>query len=201
MWLIIAGVLLVGMWLVLGLHALLRARGVKKSATDHGEKIYLYSKAVRLWHWSNALLFVLLLASGLINHFALVGATAVKSLVAVHEVCGFLLLACWLGFVLINAVGGNGHHYRIRRQGWLERAAKQTRFYLFGIMQGKNILSRQQPSLNLTPFTAGCLCWCHVWIAAVVTIDGAAVSLSASRGRCVSGVRYWLLRHILLWHL
>lgn len=128
-WLIIAGLLLVGMWLVLGLHALLRARGVKKSATDHGERIYLYSKAVRLWHWSNALLFVLLLASGLINHFALVGATAVKSLVAVHEVCGFLLLACWLGFVLINAVGGNGHHYRIRRQGWLERAAKQTRFY------------------------------------------------------------------------
>ncbi len=107
-WLIIAGLLLVGMWLVLGLHALLRARGVKKSATDHGEKVYLYSKAVRLWHWSNALLFVLLLASGLINHFALVGATAVKSLVAVHEVCGFLLLACWLGFVLINAVGGKG---------------------------------------------------------------------------------------------
>ena len=65
-WLIIAGLLLVGMWLVLGLHALLRARGVKKSATDHGERIYLYSKAVRLWHWSNALLFVLLLASGLI---------------------------------------------------------------------------------------------------------------------------------------
>ncbi|HDI5965704.1 TPA: thiosulfate reductase cytochrome B subunit, partial [Escherichia coli] len=136
-WLIIAGLLLVGMWLVLGLHALLRARGVKKSANDHGEKVYLYSKAVRLWHWSNALLFVLLLASGLINHFALVGATTVKSLVAVHEVCGFLLLACWLGFVLINAVGGNGHHYRIRRQGWLERAAKQTRFYLFGIMQGE----------------------------------------------------------------
>ena len=43
-WLIIAGVLLVGMWLVLGLHALLRARGVKKSATDHGEKIYLSAK-------------------------------------------------------------------------------------------------------------------------------------------------------------
>lgn len=38
-WLIIAGLLLVGMWLVLGLHALLRARGVKKSATDHGEKV------------------------------------------------------------------------------------------------------------------------------------------------------------------
>ena len=165
-WLIIAGVLLVGMWLVLGLHALLRARGVKKSATDHGEKIYLYSKAVRLWHWSNALLFVLLLASGLINHFAMVGATAVKSLLAVHEVCGFLLLACWLGFVLINAVGGNGHHYRIRRQGWLERAAKQTRAYV-GVMYGL------LPLLLLT----GLLC---LYPQAV--------------GDVFPGVRYWLLQ-------
>ena len=156
-WLIIAGVLLVGMWLVLGLHALLRARGVKKSATDHGEKIYLYSKAVRLWHWSNALLFVLLLASGLINHFAMVGATAVKSLVAVHEVCGFLLLACWLGFVLINAVGDNGHHYRIRRQGWLERAAKTNAILLFGRLlqgEGTSFPGPNNPRLNLNSLTS-----------------------------------------------
>lgn len=152
-WLIIAGLLLVGMWLVLGLHALLRARGVKKSATDHGEKVYLYSKAVRLWHWSNALLFVLLLASGLINHFALVGATAVKSLVAVHEVCGFLLLACWLGFVLINAVGVMVTTIAfVVRGGWSERQNKRD-FICLALCRGKNILSRQQPSLNLIPYS------------------------------------------------
>lgn len=152
-WLIIAGLLLVGMWLVLGLHALLRARGVKKSATDHGEKIYLYSKAVRLWHWSNALLFVLLLASGLINHFALVGATAVKSLVAVHEVCGFLLLACWLGFVLINAVGVMVTTIAfVVRVGWSERQNKRD-FICLALCRGKNILSRQQHSLNLIPYS------------------------------------------------
>lgn len=152
-WLIIAGLLLVGMWLVLGLHALLRARGVKKSATDHGEKVYLYSKAVRLWHWSNALLFVLLLASGLINHFALVGATAVKSLVAVHEVCGFLLLACWLGFVLINAVGVMVTTIAfVVRGGWSERQNKRDSICL-ALCRGKNILSRQQPSLNLIPYS------------------------------------------------
>ncbi len=152
-WLIIAGVLLVGMWLVLGLHALLRARGVKKSATDHGERIYLYSKAVRLWHWSNALLFVLLLASGLINHFALVGATAVKSLVAVHEVCGFLLLACWLGFVLINGVGVMATTIAfVVRVGWSGRQNKRD-FICLALCRGKNILSRQQPSLNLIPYS------------------------------------------------
>lgn len=166
-WLIIAGLLLVGMWLVLGLHALLRARGVKKSATDHSERIYLYSKAVRLWHWSNALLFVLLLASGLINHFALVGATAVKVWLRCMKFADFVTgMLAWL--CSDQCRWGNGHHYRIRRQGWLDRAAKQTRFYLFGIMQGKNILSRQQPSLNLIPYSrspmlVSCMDCCHCY--------------------------------------
>ena len=134
-WLIIAGVLLVGMWLVLGLHALFRAR-MKKSVTDYGEKIYLYSKAAdgtgRMRY-----LFALLLASGLINHFALVGATAVKSLVAVHEVCGFLLLACWLGFVLINAVGVMVTTIAfVVRVGW-ERAQNKRDFICLALCRGK----------------------------------------------------------------
>ncbi len=45
-WLIIAGVLLVGMWLVLGLHALLRARGVKKSASGKTNAILF------VWHYA-----------------------------------------------------------------------------------------------------------------------------------------------------
>nr|EFP3234805.1 thiosulfate reductase cytochrome B subunit [Escherichia coli] len=193
-WLIIAGVLLVGMWLVLGLHALLRARGVKKSATDHGERIYLYSKAVRLWHWSNALLFVLLLASGLINHFALVGATAVKSLVAVHEVCGFLLLACWLGFVLINGVGGNGHHYRIRRQGWLERAAKQTRFYLFGIMQGEEHPFPATTQSKFNPLQQVAYVGVMYGLLPLLLLTGLLCLYPQAVGDVFPGVRYWLLQ-------
>ncbi|MCV8289855.1 thiosulfate reductase cytochrome B subunit [Escherichia coli] len=193
-WLIIAGVLLVGMWLVLGLHALLRARGVKKSATDHGEKVYLYSKAVRLWHWSNALLFVLLLASGLINHFAMVGATAVKSLVAVHEVCGFLLLACWLGFVLINAVGDNGHHYRIRRQGWLERAAKQTRFYLFGIMQGEEHPFPATTQSKFNPLQQVAYVGVMYGLLPLLLLTGLLCLYPQAVGDVFPGVRYWLLQ-------
>ncbi|GKX60497.1 thiosulfate reductase cytochrome B subunit [Leminorella grimontii] len=136
-WLTIAGLALVAMLLVLALHAMLRARQSGKKHGESHEKVYLYSKAVRLWHWSNALLFILLLGSGLINHFGLVASEAVKSLVGVHKICGFLLIACWLGFVLINAVGGNGHHYVIKPQGWIGRATKQVRFYLFGIMKGE----------------------------------------------------------------
>nr|APO31280.1 Prokaryotic cytochrome b561 [uncultured bacterium] len=166
-WLIIAGVLLVGMWLVLGLHALLRARGVK---------------------------FVLLLASGLINHFALVGATAVKSLVAVHEVCGFLLLACWLGFVLINAVGGNGHHYRIRRQGWLERAAKQTRFYLFGIMQGEEHPFPATTQSKFNPLQQVAYVGVMYGLLPLLLLTGLLCLYPQAVGDVFPGVRYWLLQ-------
>lgn len=150
-WLVVAGLMLVGMWLVLALHAMLRFRAAHKTSAGHGEKVYLYSKAVRLWHWSNALLFLLLLVSGPVNHFSAVSAPVMKSLLTVHEVCGFLLLACWVGFVLINLIGGNGHHYIIQRQGWIARAQRQTRFYLFGIMQGESHPFPASPRSKFNP--------------------------------------------------
>ncbi len=67
-------------------------------------------------------------------------------------------------------------------------------------MQGEEILSRQQPSLNLIPYSRSPML-CYVWIAAVVTIDGAAVSLSEAVGDVFPGVRYWLLQAHFAWHL
>lgn len=62
-----------------GQVCLFRARGVKKSAYRSGEKILIFT-AKRSDYGTGRMryLFVLLLASGLINHFAMVGATAVK---------------------------------------------------------------------------------------------------------------------------
>ncbi|GKX54254.1 thiosulfate reductase cytochrome B subunit [Leminorella grimontii] len=135
-WLIIAGMLVVGLLAVLALHGLMRCWLAPKS-TSGGveEKTYLYSKAVRFWHWGNALLFILLLVSGLFNHFS-IGNVAAQ--VALHEICGYLLLAFWIGFVVINMIGGNGVHYRIRSAGLVERSLRQARFYLFGIMKGES---------------------------------------------------------------
>ena len=99
LWLIVAGVLLVGMLLVLALHGFLRYR----FATPHGgshkeEKLYLYSKAVRLWHWSNASLFILLLLSGGINHFALLSAHDTALLVSVVVMVNFTVLMVKIGY-------------------------------------------------------------------------------------------------------
>ncbi|GKX54443.1 thiosulfate reductase cytochrome B [Leminorella grimontii] len=136
-WLILIALAIVGMLAALGLHAFLRYKLAPKIRLGHQHKSYLYPISVRAWHWSNAALFVVLLASGLLNHFAVGPYQLMATLVQVHKIAGFLLLISWIGFVLINAYGGNGHHYIVRFKGFVGRAVKQTRFYLFGIMKGE----------------------------------------------------------------
>lgn len=198
-WLVIAGIALVGMLLVLALHAFLRFRQANRQMHDHGEKVYLYSKAVRLWHWSNALLFILLLCSGLINHFNLVAPAAVKSLVGVHEICGFLLLACWIGFVLINALGGNGHHYLIKPQGWLGRAIRQVNFYLFGIMKGEEHPFPATQSSKFNPLQQVAYLGVMYGLVPLLLISGLISLYPEALGLQQVGIRYWILQaHFLL---
>ena len=107
LWLIYAGVVILLMIAGLVMHALLRRMLAPKTAAGEEHRDYLYSLAVRRWHWGNALLFILLLLSGLFGHFS-IGPVAL--MVQVHTWCGFALLAFWIGFVMINATSGNGSH-------------------------------------------------------------------------------------------
>ena len=71
-WLIAAGLIIVAMIAILVLHGFLRyALAPKQSGHYEEERVYLYSKAIRFWHWGNALLFILLLISGLLGHFSI----------------------------------------------------------------------------------------------------------------------------------
>lgn len=135
-WLMLAGFALLGMFAVLIIHFMLRKTYGKSASTHPEEKLYLYSKAIRAWHWSNALMFILLLFSGLVNHFGLISASAMVTMVTLHKAAGILLIVCWVGFVLINLLGGNGHHYIIKPQSWGDRAAKQVKFYMVDIVKG-----------------------------------------------------------------
>lgn len=136
-WLIIVAMGILGMLAALALHALLRYILVPAKKLGHEHRAYLYPFAVRLWHWTNAFLFIVLLFSGLMNHFAIGTYLIMATLVQVHTICGYLLLVSWIGFVAVNAYGGNGHHYIIRFKGWIGRCIKQARYYLIGIMKGE----------------------------------------------------------------
>lgn len=100
--------------------------------------IYLYPLWIRLWHWSNALLFLLLIVSGATIHFAGdEGLLPFESALLLHNIAGLLLIAFWLLFVVGNSVSRNGRHYRLQWRGVVQRLLRQSGYYAVGIFRGE----------------------------------------------------------------
>ncbi|MBB1126138.1 cytochrome b/b6 domain-containing protein [Thiospirillum jenense] len=96
--------------------------------------LYLYARWLRVWHWLNALLFMVLIVSGVSMHF---GGSALlmpfNTAVTVHNTAGILLSVTWLGFMIGNAVTTNKRHYRVTWRGLPQRLFAQMRYYGYGI--------------------------------------------------------------------
>ena len=97
------------------------------------EKHYLYTLPVRIWHWLNALCFIVLLISGAAIHFV---HSQFAWWVSLHNIAGLTLCAVWGLFILV-LITGNGHHYRVKCQGFMTRVIRQSRYYLYGIFRSE----------------------------------------------------------------
>jgi len=101
------------------------------------KQFYLYPLWIRLWHWTNALLFIILIISGTRLHFAVGNEfLAFESAILVHNVAGIMLALAWLVFFIGNFVTENGKHYRLRFKGLIGRLIRQSHYYAIGIFRG-----------------------------------------------------------------
>ncbi len=101
--------------------------------------LYLYPLWVRVWHWGNSVLFIILTISGAALHFANgSGIMTFKLWMLIHNTTGVLLAIAWLVFVLGNLITGNGRHYRIRFTGLYNRLLSQSYYYVIGIFRGES---------------------------------------------------------------
>lgn len=112
-------------------HGVVRLAAARANASAEWHRTYLYTLPVRVWHWLNALCFVVLLFSGAVMHFA-IGDLAFWA--EAHNAAGLTLCGVWLLFLLVNLTG-NGHHYRVQMRGLMGRIVRQTRYYLLGIFR------------------------------------------------------------------
>jgi len=96
------------------------------------QKVYLYSRYERFWHWFQALLILLLLATGLEIHgsFALFG---FERAVQVHNFLGLTWLVAFAFFVFWLFTTGEWKQYVPTTKKMLE----VVRYYLFGIFTGQ----------------------------------------------------------------
>jgi thiosulfate reductase cytochrome b subunit len=103
--------------------------------------MYLYPKWIRAWHITNALMFVILIVTGLSMQYTdkenssyMVGfAKAVKW----HNFTALVLTISYVIFILGNAFTGNGKYYRIKKENFLSDLMKQLRYYAFGMFRGE----------------------------------------------------------------
>lgn len=101
--------------------------------------LYLYSLWVRIWHWSNALMCVILLISGMSLHFSNRHDPVIPFDFAmlVHNLAGIGMALLYTVFLIGNALSSNGVHYKVKIKGYIPRLLTQVKYYGVGIFKGE----------------------------------------------------------------
>jgi thiosulfate reductase cytochrome b subunit len=102
-------------------------------------KLYLYPGLIRIWHFFNALLIILLIISGLSMQYSDPMNPFIRFDLAVslHNIAGFILIFNYLLFIIGNTISKNGRHYRIQLEGLKDRLLVQFRYYTLGVFKNE----------------------------------------------------------------
>ena len=104
------------------------------------QRIYIHPLPVRIWHWTNAAGFVLLILTGLqIRYLGAVRVLSFRTAVQLHNWIGFVLMAnflIWLGFYLFTDKIRVYHPELSPRKHFLN-TFRQMRYYGYGIFRGE----------------------------------------------------------------
>ena len=104
------------------------------------KKIYVHPLPVRIWHWTNALGFILLIVTGVHLRFAgTLELMSFKTAVTLHDAVGFVLIAnyfLWLLYYLFTDKI-RVYHPELDPVKQFRSAMKQAMFYGYGIFKGQ----------------------------------------------------------------
>ncbi len=103
------------------------------------EKLYLYPVWVRLWHWANAILCLLLILTGLSMQYSDPEYPIIRFdwAVSIHDISGIILIISYIIFLIGNIFTPNGSQYLFRIRGYFRNVTRQARYYAFGMFKGE----------------------------------------------------------------
>ncbi len=95
------------------------------------ERLYLFTRFERFWHWTQAGLIIVLLFTGFAIHGShrLIG---FRKAVEAHEIAAWLLIALWIFAIFWHFTTGAWKHYIPT----LENVDRMVRYYVYGIFTG-----------------------------------------------------------------
>ncbi|MDZ7743035.1 MAG: cytochrome b/b6 domain-containing protein [Bacteroidota bacterium] len=102
-------------------------------------KVYLYPLSIRVWHWTNAILCLLLILTGVSMQYSNPEYPFMRFDLAVsmHNISGILLTISYAWFIVANIVTGNNKYYALKIKGLKDRLMKQFRYYTVGLFTGQ----------------------------------------------------------------
>ena len=103
------------------------------------DRLYLYPVWVRLWHWTNAILCLLLIVTGVSMQYSDPEYPIIRFdwAVSIHDISGIILTLSYIFFLLANIFTPNGNQYLFRLKGYFKNVAKQFMYYSYGMFKGE----------------------------------------------------------------
>ncbi len=103
-------------------------------------KLFVHPLPVRLWHWTNAFGFIVMIATGIqIRYIGLIDLVSFKTAVDVHNIIGFVLIANFFVWLLFYLFSDKIRVYLPELSPIKHFAAsfRQIKFYGYGIFKGQ----------------------------------------------------------------
>ncbi len=118
------------------------------------DKTYINPLPVRVWHWVNALGFILLILTGFqIRYVGLFNVLSFETAVKMHNWVGFAVIAnwfIWFGFYLFSDKI-RVYHPELNARKFFEGWFRQVRFYSYGIFKGEKSPHHVRPHDKFNP--------------------------------------------------
>jgi thiosulfate reductase cytochrome b subunit len=118
------------------------------------EETYINPLPVRIWHWINALGFVLLILTGFqIRYTDIFNLMTFEAAVTLHNWVGFTVIAnyfLWLGYYLFSDRITN-YHPVLDAEHFIRNFFRQARYYSYGIFKGERSPHSVHPYEKFNP--------------------------------------------------
>jgi thiosulfate reductase cytochrome b subunit len=169
-------------------------------------KIYLHPLPVRIWHWVNALGFIILIVTGAqIRLGNVLHLLSFDAAVKIHSWLGFILLANYFIWLIYYMATGNIKIYipplnRLAEFG--KKALIQAKFYGWGIMVGDQNPHHSTPDNKFNPMQLVSYLMIMVALIPVQIITGLFLwdpHLFGTFVGLVGGIQVVSLIHVFLW--
>jgi len=103
--------------------------------------MYLYPLWVRLWHFVNAVLILILIITGFSMWFAgndtISLASGSSKAAGWHNLSAIILIISYMVFVIGNVMSGNGKYYMIKKNDISAGISRQLKYYLYAKYKDK----------------------------------------------------------------